>query len=65
MDPYYIIVRDKAGISVVADSSGRPRTFPKRKKAEKFIAGRPSLRALATSITASINTYHLRWKVDI
>jgi hypothetical protein len=56
---YYIVVNDE----VLADSSGKPREFPKPKKARNFIEGRPYL-GDEYEITDSITDIKKRRRVN-
>ena len=61
----YILIVDGDTFKVVANSKGTPRKFPKMKKANNFIQGRPRLRDCEWVLVKDVTKVPGRMKVDL
>ena len=65
MKAFYIVIGDKSSRKVVVSSGTTPRAFPKQKKANNFINGRPTLQAKNAIVVTDITGIDSYWKIDI
>ncbi len=65
MKAFYIVIGDKSSRKVVVSSGTTPRVFPKQKKANNFINGRPTLQAKNAIVVTDITGIDSYWKIDI